>query len=53
MEDPCIIFFGKEARAIEYADANVDGVLVSDWMFKEACECNATEEVQGEYFKSH
>ncbi len=53
MEDPCLIFFGKEACAIEYADADVDGVVVGDWMFGEARECNAMEEARGEYFKSH
>jgi hypothetical protein len=29
-EDPCLIFFGDEARAIEYANADVYGVLVGD-----------------------
>jgi hypothetical protein len=52
-EDPRLIFFGKEACAIEYADANVDGVVVGDCMSGEACECDAVEEAQGEYFKSH
>ena len=38
------VFLGEESRAIEDTDANVNSVLVGDWMTQEACEGDAAEE---------
>ncbi len=44
LQDPRFIFLGKESCAIEDTDADVNGVLVSDWMTREARKGDAVEE---------
>jgi len=42
VDDPILVFFGKESRAVKHLDANVKGVLVGD-LIEDAYECSITE----------
>jgi hypothetical protein len=52
-EDPQLAFFEEKSHVIENMHANVNCVLVRDWVALEACKSKARKEAQGEYLKPH
>ena len=53
VDNPILVFFGKESRAVKHIDANVKGVLVGDGGLKRLTNVASQKKMRDEYFKPH